>query len=103
MRKENESEKTLRDKNGPSSSVSAFVMGFGVGAALAVLFAPQSGEDTRDYISASAKDVADGAIATAQKLTRRAKQSVNRAKDRVSHAKEVGEQAYQEAINSPSE
>lgn len=103
MSNENELENTRSDKNGRGPSVSAFVMGLGVGAALGILFAPRAGKDTRNYISASAKDGLDGAMAAGQKLTRRAKQSVNRAKDRVSHAKEVGEQAYQEAKNSSSE
>jgi gas vesicle protein len=103
VRNENESKNTLSDKNGPGPSVSAFVMGLGVGAALGMLFAPRSGADTRNYISASAKDGLDGAVAAGQKLTRRAKQRVNRAKDRVNHAREVGEQAYQDANNSSSE
>jgi gas vesicle protein len=100
MRNENESENTFSDKNGRGASVSTFLMGFGVGAALGVLFAPRSGEDMRDYISASAKDGLDGAVAAAQKLTRDAKQSINQAKDRVRHAKEVGEGAFREAKNS---
>ena len=103
MRNENELENTLSDKNGRGPSVSVFVMGLGLGAALGILFAPRSGADTRNYISGSAKDGLDGAMTAAQKLTRRAKQSVNRAKDRVSHAREVGERAYRETKNISSE
>jgi gas vesicle protein len=102
VRNENESEKTHSDKNGRGPSVSAFVIGLGVGAALAVLFAPRSGEDTRDYISASAKDGLDGAMAAGQKLTQRAKARIAEAKDRVREAKETGEKAYRDAKNSPA-
>ena len=85
-----------------TESISAFVVGLGVGAALGVLFAPRSGDDTREYILESAKDGVDGAVAAGQKLTQRAHQGVDEAKRRVREAKEVGEQAFREAKNSSS-
>jgi len=85
-----------------TESISAFVVGLGVGAALGVLFAPRSGEDTRQYILESAKDGGDGAVAAGQNLIQRAQQGVDEAKGRVRHAKEVGEQAFREAKNSSS-
>ncbi len=81
---------------------SAFVIGLGVGAALGVLFAPQSGEDMRDYLLASAKDGLDGAVAAGKKLTRRAQDGIDQAKDQVRQATAVGERAYREAMNSSS-
>ena len=83
-----------------TESISAFVVGLGVGAALGVLFAPRSGDDTREYILESAKDGVDGAVAAGQKLTQRAQQAIDEAKGRVRQAKEVGEQAFREAKNS---
>jgi gas vesicle protein len=83
-----------------AESNSAFVVGLGVGAALGVLFAPRSGDDTREYILESAKDGVDGAVAAGQKLTQRAQQAIDEAKGRVRQAKEVGEQAFREAKNS---
>jgi gas vesicle protein len=80
-----------------TESISAFVVGLGAGAALGVLFAPRSGDDTREYILASAKD---GVVAAGQKLTQRAQQGIDEAKGRVRQAKEVGEQAFREAKNS---
>ena len=85
-----------------TESISAFVVGLGVGAALGVLFAPRSGDDTREYILESAKDGVDGAVAAGHKLTRRAQQGIDEAKGRVRQAKEVGEQAFREAKNSSS-
>jgi gas vesicle protein len=37
-------------------AVGSLLLGFGVGVGLAILFAPQSGEETREWISASAED-----------------------------------------------
>ena len=85
-----------------TESISAFVVGLGVGAALGVLFAPRSGDDTREYILESAKDGVDGAVAAGHKLTRRAQQGIDEAKGRVRQAKEVGERAFREAKNSSS-
>jgi gas vesicle protein len=83
-----------------TESISAFVVGLGAGAALGVLFAPRSGDDTREYILESAKDGVDGAVAAGQELARRAQQGIEEAKGRVRQAKEVGEQAFREAKNS---
>ena len=85
-----------------TESISAFVVGLGVGAALGVLFAPRSGDDTREYILETAKDGVDRVVAAGQKLTQRAQQGVEEAKGRVRHAKQVGEQAFREAKNSSS-
>lgn len=81
---------------------SAFAVGLGVGTALGVLFAPQSGEDTRDYLLKSAKDGVDGVVSAGQKWTRRAQQGLDDAKDQVRQAADVGERAYREAKNAAS-
>lgn len=83
-----------------TESISTFVVGLGVGAALGELLAPRSGDDTREYILASAKDGVDGAVAAGEKLTQRAQQGIDEAQGRVRHAKEVREQAFREAKNS---
>jgi gas vesicle protein len=89
-----------------TESLSVFLVGLGVGAAVGVLFAPNSGEDTRDYIVQSSRDGLDGMVAAGRKLTRRAKDEIEdgieEAKGRVRHAAEVGERAYRETKNSPS-
>jgi gas vesicle protein len=85
-----------------TESISAFVVGLGVGAALGVLFAPRSGDDTREYILESAKHGVDGAVAAGQKLTQRAQESIDQIKSQVRQAADVGERAYREAKNSSS-
>jgi len=37
-------------------AIGSLLVGFGVGVGLAILFAPQSGEETREWLSASAED-----------------------------------------------
>jgi gas vesicle protein len=37
-------------------AVGTLLLGFGVGVSLAILFAPQSGEETREWLSANAED-----------------------------------------------
>jgi gas vesicle protein len=76
---------------------SGLLIGIGVGAAIGILLAPKSGEDTREQISGTVKDGVDGAIAKGQKLTRRAQQTLDDARERVKDAAEAGEQAYRDA------
>ena len=49
--------------NGKKSAevFTAFAIGMGIGAAVGILFAPQSGEETRDYLVKGARDRFDDA------------------------------------------
>jgi len=84
-------------KHNWTESISAFAVGIGVGAALGILFAPRSGNDTRDLIAETAQEQLDGAIAAGHKLTQRAQQGIDQVKGQVRQAAEVGERAYREA------
>ena len=92
-------------------AISAFVIGMGVGAALGVLFAPQSGEDTRDYLVGTAKDGLDQAVGTARdgvdrvssagrKWVRRAQETAEDARDQVQDAAEQAGKAFRTAKNA---
>jgi gas vesicle protein len=98
-------------KNSWPETVSALVIGIGIGAALGVLFAPQSGEDTRDYLVGTAKDGLDQAVGTARdgvdhitstgrKWVRRAQRTVDEARAQVEDAAEQGEKAFRQAKNA---
>jgi gas vesicle protein len=78
-------------------TISAFIVGIGVGAAIGILFAPQSGEDTRDYLVGAAQDKLDEAVSTGQKWANRAKKNVDEATDYVKDAADAGQKAYRDA------
>ncbi|MBZ5540444.1 MAG: YtxH domain-containing protein [Acidobacteriia bacterium] len=84
------------------SKVSYFLVGLGVGALVGVLFAPKSGEETREYLAKRADDGRDYAQRKARELRERAddllergKEVASRQKDSLSAAVEAGREAYQ--------
>jgi len=81
---------------------SAFLIGLGVGAGLALLFAPKSGQETRDQIAGAVNDGVDSVIAQGKRLGRRAQDTFEQAKAHVSDAAEAGQQAYREAKSASS-
>ena len=83
------------------SKVSYFLVGLGVGALVGVLFAPKSGEDTREYLSNKADEGKDYAQRKARELRERADELIERSKDvavrkkdSLSAAVEAGRDAY---------
>jgi gas vesicle protein len=63
------------------SKVSYFLVGLGVGALMGVLFAPKSGEDTREYLAKRADDGREFAQKKAKELRERADELIERGKD----------------------
>ncbi|HXJ06688.1 MAG TPA: YtxH domain-containing protein [Candidatus Acidoferrum sp.] len=80
-----------------SNTYTTFAVGIGVGALLALLFAPASGEDTRDYISSTVKKGVNDVASTGKRWTRRAQESVDDVKASVVGAVEAGKEAYRTA------
>ena len=83
------------------SKVSYFLVGLGVGALVGVLFAPKSGEDTREFLSKKADEGKDYAQRKARELRERADELIERSKDvavrkkdSLSAAVEAGRDAY---------
>jgi gas vesicle protein len=83
------------------SKVSYFLVGLGVGALVGVLFAPKSGEETREYLSKKADEGRDYAQKKARELRERADELVERGKDvatrkrdSLTAAVEAGREAY---------
>jgi gas vesicle protein len=83
------------------SKVTYFLVGLGVGALVGILFAPKSGEDTREYIAKKADEGRDFAQRKAKELRERAddliersKDAANRGKDSISAAVEGAREAY---------
>jgi gas vesicle protein len=83
------------------SKVSYFLVGLGVGALMGVLFAPKSGEDTREYLAKRADDGRDFAQRKARELRDRAddlieksKEVASRKRESISAAVEAGRDAF---------
>jgi gas vesicle protein len=80
-----------------SNKFTALAVGIGVGALLAMLFAPSSGEETRDYLTGTLKQGLDVATSTGKRWTRRAQETVEDVKASVAGAVEAGGKAYRTA------
>jgi gas vesicle protein len=70
------------------SKVSYFLVGVGIGALLGVLFAPKSGEETREYLSKRAEDGREFAQKKARELRDRADELIERGKDAAARKRE---------------
>ena len=69
------------------TKISYFVAGLGIGAAVALLFAPQSGEETRKQIADKAQDGKDYVTAKSREIRKQAEELVDQGKDLVSKQK----------------
>jgi len=92
------------------SKFSYFFLGLGLGVAAGLLFAPKTGEETRnlirskadegrEYLKQRSMDLKD----TANDAIERSKSTVTRHRDNLTAAVEAGKQAYRDAVTgSPS-
>src|SRR5947209_317424 len=92
------------DKNGLSS----FLLGLGVGVGIGMLFAPKSGQETRDLLKNKAGESGDylkqrstDLKQTASDWVDKGKDALGRQKENLSEAMEAGRQAYRETVNQP--
>jgi gas vesicle protein len=83
------------------SRVSFFLVGLGIGALVGILFAPKSGEETREYLTSKADEGRDYAQKKARELRERAedliersKEIMSRQKDAISTAVDAGKETY---------
>jgi gas vesicle protein len=84
-------------RNQFSSTALGFAVGIGIGAALGLLLAPKSGEETRNYLLGGVRDVVDDAVATGLHATKRAREAVDEVTSRLKEAAGAGERAYSKA------
>jgi gas vesicle protein len=95
------------DKNGLSS----FLLGLGVGVGLGMLFAPKSGQETRDLIKNKAGEGGDFLKQRSTEFKQNAsdwvdkgREALGRQKENIADAMEAGKQAYRDAVgHTPSE
>ena len=90
----------MSEDNG-GSKVSVFLIGLGIGALVGILFAPKSGEDTREFLASKADEGRDYAQRKARELRERAEdllersnEIMDRQKDALAEAVEAGKDTY---------
>jgi gas vesicle protein len=98
----------MMSENNGASKIAFLLAGMGIGAILALLFAPKSGKETRDYLTQKAEEGRDYVTAKGRDLRKQAEETVEKAKDvvakqkeQLSAALEAGKQAYQEEKGKP--
>lgn len=70
-----------------ATKVTFFVAGLGIGAAVALLFAPQTGEETRKQIANRAQEGKDFVAARGREIRKQAEDLVDQGKDLVTKQK----------------
>ncbi|MDP9053968.1 MAG: YtxH domain-containing protein [Acidobacteriota bacterium] len=89
-----------------------FFLGLGVGVGIGLLFAPKSGEETRDllmnkadegkeFLKKQAADLRENAGGMATDFVDKGREALNRQKDTLNDAIQAGKQAYREKVETP--
>jgi gas vesicle protein len=81
------------DGAGAGSVMLAFILGAVSGAAVALLYAPASGRETREYLGEKAREGRDRAAEASE----RGREVLNQGRDTLAHAIDRGREAYQQA------
>jgi gas vesicle protein len=84
---------TRDDGAGAGSILLAFILGAVSGAAIALLYAPATGRETREYLG----DKAAEARAKAAEAAAKGRDALNQGRETLSTAIERGREAYQQA------
>ena len=79
--------------SGAGNVLLAFLLGAVSGAAVALLYAPATGEETREYLGQTAREGRQRAAEAAD----RGRQAVNQGRETLASAIERGREAYQQA------
>ena len=80
---------------GAGSILLAFILGAVSGAAVALLYAPATGNETREYLGEKAREGRERAAAAADK----GREILNQGRETISTAIERGREAYEQARN----
>lgn len=78
---------------GAGNILLAFILGAVSGAAVALLYAPASGRETREYLG----DRADEARAKAAEAAQRGREAISQGRETIASAIDRGREAYQQA------
>ncbi len=81
------------ESGGAGSILLAFILGAVSGAAVALLYAPQSGKETREYLNERANE----ARARAAEAAAKGREAINQGRETLTTAIERGREAYHQA------
>lgn len=83
-----------------------FLLGLGIGVCVGLLFAPRSGEETRDLLMSRADEGKDylkrqteDLKGSAAGIVDKGREAINRQRDSLSDAIDAGKQAYREKVD----
>jgi gas vesicle protein len=93
LSRKQETRMAKNDGAAEGSILLAFILGAVSGAAVALLYAPATGEETRRYLGQKAREGRDRASDVAEK----GRHAVNQGRETLSSAIERGREAYQQA------
>ena len=85
-------------ESGAADVMLAFLLGTVAGAGVALLFAPASGRETRDYLGEKAREGKEKAAVAA----RQGRELLNRQRETIASAIEKGREAYQQVRQKES-
>ena len=98
----------MSDRDG-SGGLLWFIAGLGIGALVGILYAPQSGSETREVLMSKAEEGGEyvrkrarDARQQAEQWAQRGKEVYNAQKDQIRSAVEAGRQAYREKTSAPA-
>ena len=77
------------------SNVTYFLVGLGVGSLIGILFAPKSGQETRESLSQNAQKKVRDLQECAEDVVERGKKVVTQKKEEIAAAVDVGRETYQ--------
>ena len=83
----------MSDDSGAGSVLLAFLLGAVSGAALALLYAPATGRETREYLGDRARE----GRARAAEAAAKGREAINQGRETLTNAIERGREAYQQA------
>jgi len=93
----------MSDGSDRLSKLSFFLVGGGIGAIIALLFAPRSGRETREIIAQRASDSRERVLSTSRNVgekvstyIEKGKEVVSTQREQMAAAIEAGKQAYRE-------
>ncbi len=101
--RDNRVEGAIMSEDNGAARLGFFLAGLGIGAVLALLFAPKSGKETRDFIAQKAGEGRDFVKSKGEELRKQTEDMIDKGKDLVTKQKELlsaaleaGKQAYAE-------